>query len=99
MREGLHLWVLSVLVAWALAWPLSGTPPTPGVVIRIVLALRLGEVMAMAVVPSVAFHHALTSSGHRVTDAVAVGSMVVATGGLAWLTLRGPDGAATQVQP
>lgn len=76
LREGLQIWVLTLfaVVAWEQAssgfgW-LSSTP------IRVILVLRVVEVLLMAMVPTLLTRHRLITSTFKLTDTVAVLSML-----------------------
>jgi hypothetical protein len=71
--------------------------------VRSLLALRVVEVLAMAMVPTVATRHELISAGFKLTDAVAVAAMLgfgAALGALVWKAApREPLAASRQEHP
>jgi hypothetical protein len=87
LREGLQAWVLIVLIVVAaeqwqegFAWLRSRT-------IRAVLTLRSGEVLAVAVVPTLFTTHRLVDQDFALTDCLALFAMVglcLAVGRLMW---------------
>jgi hypothetical protein len=109
MREGLQAWALTLCAVIACEQAASGFGWLRSTPIRIVLALRVVEVLAMAIVPTVATRHELISAGFGLTDAVAFASMLgfgAALGALVWKAApppraveasqgRGPGGATT----
>lgn len=87
MREGLQAWVLTLFVvlgceqaATRFGW-LRSTP------IRVLLTLRVVEVLAVAVGPTLATRHALLGDQFRLTDAVALAAILAFSaclGALVW---------------
>lgn len=89
LREGLHPWVLTLIVIWALTWP---TPPGRrrlGLAIRSVLALRMVELLAWAVLPAWTSSRTLVMPERALADAVALAAMVGAAGAIAMVALLG----------
>ncbi len=87
MREGLQAWTLTLCAVIACEQAASGFRWLRSTPIRMLLALRVVEVLAMAMVPTLATRHELVSAGFRLTDAVAVAAMLgfgAALGMLVW---------------
>ncbi len=87
MREGLQAWALVVCAVLACEQAVSGFGWLRSRPIRGLLALRVVEVVAMAMVPTLATRQALISADFALTDAVAVAVMLVcgvALGTLVW---------------
>ena len=76
MREGLQAWTLTLCAVIACEQAASGFGWLRSTPIRVVLALRVIEVLAMAMVPTLVTRHELVSAGFRLTDAVAVAAML-----------------------
>lgn len=87
MREGLQAWALTLCAVIACEQAASGFGWLRSRPIRAVLALRVLEVLAVAMVPTVATRGGLISPGFALTDAVAVAAMLgfgSALGVLVW---------------
>jgi hypothetical protein len=95
MREGLmHAWALTLCAVIACEQAASGFGWLRSTPVRALLALRIVEVLAVAIVPTVATRNGLISVGFPLTDAVAVVSMLGfggALGVLVWSS-RSPVG-------
>jgi hypothetical protein len=97
LRENLHAWVLALIAVVALEQRQEGFAWLRSRVIRVVLALRAVEVLAVAVVPTVATTHlayactgrdCVINSTYQVTDSVALLAMLAfasALAAFAWL--------------
>jgi hypothetical protein len=88
LREGLHVWVFTLLVVVALeqqrerfAW-LRKAP------LRALLALRSAEVLLVAMLPTLVTRHRLYQRQFRLSDIVAVAVMVALSGWLGILVWR-----------
>jgi hypothetical protein len=87
MREGLQAWALTLCAVVACEQAASGFGWLRSRPIRAVLALRVVEVLAVAMVPTLATRGGLISAGFPLTDAAAVTAMLgfsVALGALVW---------------
>jgi Dolichyl-phosphate-mannose-protein mannosyltransferase len=87
MREGLQAWALTLCAVIACEQAASGFGWLRSRPIRAVLALRVVEVLAVALVPTVATRGGLISPSFPLTDAVAVAAMLgfgAALGALVW---------------
>jgi hypothetical protein len=90
LREGLHAWVLTVLIMWAMSYQQRFEDGMPlGRPLRVVLVIRTLEVLIMMTVPSLDAHHSAVSHQFWLSDCVALITMIAATSGLAWVTWRG----------
>lgn len=85
MREGMQAWALTLFVvigceqaAASFGW-LRSKP------VRVVLALRVAEVLVMALVPTLATRHQLLGDSFAVSDAIALAAMLGFAAALAWL--------------
>lgn len=89
LREGLHTWVLTVLLLWSSLFVerLAEGRGLP-VWLRVLLVLRLVEVAVMITVPSVHAVGAWTGPAFRVGDLAALVLGGVGLGLLGWLTWR-----------
>lgn len=76
MREGLQTWALTLFVVIACGQAASGFGWLRSKPVRIVLVLRAVEVMAMALVPTLATRHELIGHAFRLTDVVAIVAML-----------------------
>jgi len=86
LREGMHAWVLILILF--VAWAMAGGDPLPGKLGRlepVLLALRAPETLLMLTVPAVSSVGGLSRRGFLVTDVVSLAVMVAA---LAWLALE-----------
>jgi hypothetical protein len=93
MREGLHAWALTLCAVIACEQAASGFGWLRSTPIRGLLALRVVEVLAMAMVPTVATRGGLISPDFGLTDAVAVAVMLgcgAALGALVWKAVPPP---------
>jgi len=87
MREGLQAWALTLCAVVACEQAASRFGWLRSTPIRAVLALRVVEVLAMAMVPTVATRQGLISGGFVLTDTVAIAAMLgfgIALGLLVW---------------
>lgn len=88
MREGLHVWLLTVLVLGAM----QATFELPNARFRAILAgtmlIRLVEIGAMLTVTTVMGTHKIVADRWVLTDATAVGTMLLALGALGVLSVR-----------
>jgi hypothetical protein len=94
MREGLQAWTLTLCAVIACEQAASGFGWLRSTPIRVVLVLRVVEVLAMAMVPTLATRHELISTGFKLTDAVAVAAMLgfgAALGALVWKAAPPPS--------
>lgn len=76
MRDGLQAWTLALCAVVACEQAASGFGWLRSTPIRVLLVLRVVEVVAMAVVPTVATRHVLIAPGFALTDAVAVATII-----------------------
>jgi hypothetical protein len=76
MREGLQTWALTLCAVIACQQAASGFGWLRSTPIRLVLVLRVVEVLAMAIVPTVATRHELISARFASTDTFAVAGML-----------------------
>jgi hypothetical protein len=87
MREGLQTWALTLIAVLALEQAATGFGWLRSTPARVVLMLRVVEVLAVAVVPTIATRSALVAHAYPVTDIVALLTMVacaVGLGGCVW---------------
>ena len=87
MREGLQAWTLTLFAVIACEQAAGGFGWLRSTPVRVLLVLRVVEVLAMAMVPTVATRHELISAGFTLTDVVAVVAMLgfgAALGVLVW---------------
>lgn len=82
LREGLHVWVLTLLVVVAAEQRSRGFPWLESRLLRVLLGLRALEVLLVAMLPTVWTVQRLWSTQFPVTDVVAVVAMVVLSAGL-----------------
>ena len=97
LREGLHVWVLTLLVVVAAEQRSRGFPWLRSRLLRALLGLRALEVLLVAVVPTVWTVQRLWSTQFPVTDVVAVVAMVALSAGLGacvWRTTLSASSAA-----
>lgn len=95
LREGLQFWVLAVLAVLALQQASAGFSWFRSLPARIVLVLRVGEVLAVALVTSLAAHGLNPlSDEYRLHDAVAVLTMLGSAAAIAWAIWRGTSPSA-----
>lgn len=91
MREGLQAWALTLFAVVACEQAASGFGWLRSAPVRALLALRVVEVVAVAMVPTVATRGELLSGTVTLTDAVAVAAMLAfgaALGALVWSSSR-----------
>jgi hypothetical protein len=88
LREGLHVWVFTLLIVVALEQQCEHFAWLRSAPLRALLALRSGEVLLLAMLPTIVTTHGLVGAGFRLTDIVAVGAMVFLTGYLGVLVWR-----------
>jgi hypothetical protein len=93
LPEGLQTWVLTLLVVVAVQQGLCGFPWLRSVPIRAILSLRALEMLAVAVVPTLATRHELISSQYPLTDLAALLGVVFFSGclGVAVWRTQGED--------
>jgi hypothetical protein len=102
MREGLQTWALTVIVVLGCEQAASGFGWLRSTPARVVLVLRVVEVFAVAVVPTIATRQELVASLYPVTDTVAVVTMTalsVALAVLIWKQKPPPEAAARSRPP
>jgi hypothetical protein len=85
MREGLHTWVLTLFVVVACDQAARGFGWLRSRAIRVLLILRVLEVLAVALVPTLATRHELLGDSFEISDAIAVIAMVSFAALLGWL--------------
>jgi hypothetical protein len=88
LREGLQPWILVLLAVVAVQQGRERFPWLRSAPIRALLALRALEVVLLATVPALATRGRLLDPDFRLTDAVAVLTMVVLSVALAMLVWR-----------
>jgi O-antigen biosynthesis protein len=88
LREGLQIWVLSLFAVIACEQAARGFSWLRSTPIRALLALRVVEVLAMAMVPTIATGQGLISADFKLTDSAAVLMMVGFGAALAALVWR-----------
>jgi hypothetical protein len=100
LREGMHPWVLTLLVVVAAQQHSSQFAWLKSPVLRALLAVRACEVLLVAMLPTVWTEHDLYSSQFWLSDAVAVVTMILLC---AWLGLQvwqwSPGSATTVCRP
>jgi 4-amino-4-deoxy-L-arabinose transferase-like glycosyltransferase len=89
MREGLQAWTLTMFAVVACEQAASGFGWMRSRPIRILLTLRVVEVMAVAALPTLATRHQLIAGTFKLTDAVAVLGMLGFGAALAALVWNG----------
>jgi hypothetical protein len=82
MREGLQTWALTLIAVLGLEQAATGFGWLRSTPARIVLVLRVVELLAVAVVPTIATRNALVAHAYPVTDVVALLAMVICAVGL-----------------
>jgi hypothetical protein len=82
LREGLQVWVLTLLVVVALQQRRDGFAWLRSTPIRAILAARAVEVALLAVVPTIATRHRLLDEHFALTDALALVLVCAGTGAL-----------------
>ena len=88
LREGLHAWVLTVLILWALeVRPLLAAGGIGAQVVRVVLVARLVDVLVMLFLPTLIAPDP-DRPQFRLTDAAGIAMMIVGVIALGWLTVR-----------
>jgi len=85
MREGLQAWALTLIAVVACEQAASGFGWLRSIPVRALLTLRVVEVLAVAMAPTLLTRHELISGTVRLTDAVAVAAMLGFGGCLAAL--------------
>ena len=80
LREGLHAWVLTLLVVVAVQQCSTGFPWLRSWAFRGILALRPVEVLLIAILPIILTGHRLWAARYWLTDLVAVVVMIGITG-------------------
>jgi hypothetical protein len=85
MREGLQTWVLTLFAVVASEQAASGFGWLRSAPLRALLTLRVVEVLAVALVPTLATRHEILGGPLGLSDAVAVLAMLGFGGVLAWL--------------
>jgi len=94
MREGLQTWALVLLAFVALQQWRAGFPWLRSTPIRAILTLRTVEVLAIVLVPTLATNRfTLLGPVFQLTNAVALGLILAASGGLAYLVWSARDAA------
>jgi hypothetical protein len=92
LREGLHAWLIGVLLVAVWAW---SRPPSPSWLrawwARAVFASRGIETFLMLVLPTVLTRPVLTTPGFVHTDDAALAIMLVGCGLLTWMGWRAPS--------
>lgn len=91
MREGLQAWALSLIAVIACEQAASGFGWLRSMPVRVLLTLRVAEVLAVAMVPTLATREQLLSGIVTLTDAVAVAAMLgfaAALAALVWSSSR-----------
>ena len=94
MREGLQLWALTLFVVVGCEQAARGFPWQRSTPIRAILALRVVEVLAVALIPTIATRHELLGDGIALTDATALCMMLgfgAYLASLVWSTVPPPD--------
>jgi hypothetical protein len=76
LREGLHVWVLTLLAVVAIEQGRERFPWLRSASLRALLALRAVEVLAVAMVPTLVTGHRVVSAHFALTDVIAVLTMV-----------------------
>jgi hypothetical protein len=99
LRENLHAWVLAVIAVVALQQRAAGFPWLRRPVFRAVLCLRAAEVLAVAVVPTIASNRGFLSPQYDSTDILALLVMVGASVALAVLVWRERPPAPVEAEP
>jgi hypothetical protein len=88
LREGLHVWVFSLLIVVALQQAHARFPWLRDARLRALLALRAAEVLAFATIPTLMTRHRLIDAGHALTDTIALLTMAGACGWLGAMMWR-----------
>lgn len=78
LREGLHAWVLSLLVMVGAEQAAHGFPYLRALSTRLILLSRVVEVLLVAMLPTIVTSHVLISSQYVITDVVALAMMLSA---------------------
>ena len=89
MREGLHVWALTLVALVALQQRQAGFPWLRSKPIRAVLALRSAELLLVAIGPALATTNVIISPVYRVTDIASVIAMIafsIVLASLVWST-------------
>lgn len=89
-REGLHTWVLTLFVVVACEQAASGFGWLRSRAVRVVLMLRVVEVLAMTFVPTLATRHELFGDAFELSDFIALATMLGCGALLGWLVWREP---------
>jgi hypothetical protein len=84
LREGLQAWALLLIAVVALQQGYSGLPWLRSKLVRVVLSLRVVELVGMALVPALATQGVVLSSLWTLTDVVALATMLGFAAALAW---------------
>jgi hypothetical protein len=92
LREGLHVWVLTLLIIFV--WEVSTSPPNwlRSRFFRLVLLSRAGETLLMLVLPSAETQRRLVQSAFVATDVLALLAIAVTLAVLAYILWRELDG-------
>ncbi len=90
MREGLHFWALTLFAVVGCEQAATGFGWLRSRPIRVLLTLRVVEVMAVVATPTLATRQELIAAGFKLTDAVAVLLMLGFGAGLAALVWSAP---------
>jgi 4-amino-4-deoxy-L-arabinose transferase-like glycosyltransferase len=93
MREGLQPWALTLIAVVACEQAATHFGWLRSSAARVVLVLRVVEVAAVAVVPTLATRHLLVAAAFPVTDTIALIAMAgfsIALGALVWALPRDP---------
>lgn len=85
MREGLQAWALVALAVVALQQAHDSFPWFRSKPVRLLLTLRVGELLLIALGPTLATTHLLISRTFMYSDTIAVLGMTGIAAGLAWL--------------
>ncbi len=94
LREGLQTWVLTLFVVIGCEQAASGFGWLRSTPIRVLLTLRVVEVLAVAALPTLVTRHELLGNTFELSDAVAVVAMLgfgAALGALVWTAASRPE--------
>lgn len=76
LREGMHAWVLSLIVMVGVEQAAHGFGYLRGITTRVILISRVVEVLLLAVLPVIVTAHQVISSNYVITDIVALALML-----------------------
>jgi hypothetical protein len=99
MREGLQPWALTLFVVIGCEQAASGFGWLRSLPIRALLTLRVVEVLAMALVPTLATRHELFGNSFVLSDAIALLAILGFAAALAWLVWSQEPPARRGEQP